>query len=443
MPVACLGIDHSSSPVALRERLAFTPGEQRRALWSPAARRLARDSGIGELVILSTCNRTELYAAAQDVARPMRDVSPALARVLSETRAVDVADFAAHLYGFEGAEAVRHLCRVATGLDSMVLGESEILGQVSAAGRLAEEEGSAGPILNAAFRAAVRSGRRARSETGIGRYRASVSSEAVRLLRDAGCDLALGRVLIIGTGKVGRLAGEVLRSYGASRMTVVSRTAAHAETLARELGATPRAWHELAATIREADAVISSTGAPHAVVTYELMETALRAREPGRPLVVVDIAVPRDVEPAVGTIPGVVLYDLDGVQARIGHNLAEREREIPAVERIVEEEVARFEEWRRAAALRPLLAAMRARGDEIRRRELERLFHRLDGAPPATLELIERFSESLVSKLLHEPTLRLRREADQSRSGAYARVARELFGLGNVVLSEEAGVDAA
>jgi glutamyl-tRNA reductase len=443
MLVACLGINHSTSPVALRERLAFAPAEQRRSLWSPAARRLATDSGIGELVILSTCNRIELYAAAQDAARGMGDVSPALTQLLSETRAVDVADFAAHLYGFEGTEAVRHLCRVAAGLDSMVLGESEILGQVSAACRLAEEEGSAGPILTAAFRAAVRAGRRARAETGIGRYPASVSSEAVRLLRHAGCDLARGRVLIIGTGKVGRLAGEVLRSYGASRITVVSRTAAHAETLARELGATPRAWHELADAIREADAVISSTGAPHSVVTRELMESALGAREPDRPLLVVDIAVPRDVEPSVGTIPGVVLYDIDSVQARIGHNLAEREREVPAVQGIVEEEVARFEEGRRAASLRPLLAAMRARGDEIRRRELERLFRSLNGAPPAMLELIERFSESLLSKLLREPTLRLRRETDQTRSGVYARVARELFGLGNVVLSEEAGVDAA
>jgi glutamyl-tRNA reductase len=317
---------------------------------------------------------------------------------------------------------------VAAGIDSMVLGEAEVLGQVTAAHELAEQEGAAGRVLQAAFQMAVRAGRRARTETGICRNPASVSSEAVRVVREWGTDLAAARVLVIGTGKMGRLAGEALRAHGARDLRVVSRTAAHAERLAGALEARPLAWHELEAAIREADVVISSTGAPHAVLTAELVRSA-RSGNGAHPLLLVDIAVPRDVEPAVRHLPGVRVCDLDDLQTRLNGNLAERRKEVPRVEAIVEEEVARFEDWRHGAELRPLIAEMRSRIDEIRRRELERALKRMGPAADPLREQLEAFSQSLVSKLLHQPTRRLREETDPDRCAAYARVTRDLFGL--------------
>jgi glutamyl-tRNA reductase len=428
MPIVCVGINHRTAPVALRERLAFSQPEQRDALIQGPLRELGSRIGVNEFVLLSTCNRTELYAAADDVTRRFREVPAELGPVLAHLRAVEPETFASHGYAHASTRAVWHLCRVASGIDSMVLGESEILGQVTAAHELAAAEGAAGPVLQAVFQTAVRAGRRARTETGICRNPASVSSEAVRLLREWGVNLAAARVLVIGTGKMGRLAGEALRAHGARDLRVVSRTAAHADRLAATLGARPLAWHELEAAIREADVVISSTGAPHAVLTGELVRSA-RSGNGAHPLLLVDIAVPRDVEPAVRRLPGVRVCDLDDLQARLNGNMAERTGEVPRVEAIVEQEVGRFEEWRHGAELRPLISQMRTQIETIRRRELERALKRLGPASEEIRAELEAFSQSLVSKLLHQPTRRLREETDPDRSHTYAAVTRDLFGL--------------
>jgi glutamyl-tRNA reductase len=428
MPIVCVGINHRTAPVALRERLAFSEHEQRDALTRDLLLELGPRIGVTEFALLSTCNRTELYAAADDVTRRFREVPAELTPVLARLRDVEPDTFAGHVYAHASTRAVRHLCRVAAGIDSMVLGESEILGQVTAAHELAAGEGAAGRVLQAAFQTAVRAGRRARTDTGICRNPASVSSEAVRVVREWGTDLSAARVLVIGTGKMGRLAGEALRAHGARDLRVVSRTAAHAERLAGVLGARPLAWHELEAAIREADVVVSSTGAPHAVLTAELVRSA-RSGNGAHPLLLVDIAVPRDVEPAVRDLPGVRVCDLDDLQTRLNGNLAERRKEVPRVEAIVEEEVARFEDWRHGAELRPLIAQMRTQIEEIRRRELERALKRMGPASDALRAQLEAFSQSLVSKLLHEPTRRLREETDPDRCDTYARVTRDLFGL--------------
>lgn len=428
MPLVCVGINHRTAPVALRERLAFGEDEQRRALAHGGLRDVGARVGLTEFALLSTCNRTELYAAAEDVTRRFQEVPADLAPLLARLRGADPRLFAGHVFAHASTHALRHLCRVAAGIDSMVLGESEVLGQVSAAHELAAQEGAVGPVLQTAFQTAVRAGRRARTETGICRNPASVSSEAVRVLREAGHDLSAARVLIIGTGKMGRLAGEALRAAGAHDLRLMSRTAAHAERLAHAIGARALAWHELAGAIREADVVISSTGAPHAVLTHELVRSA-RSGNGRHPLLLVDIAVPRDVEPAVRDLPGVRVCDLDDLQARLDGNLAGRRREVPRVERIVDQEVAHFEEWRRGAELRPLLSEMRSRSEAIRRRELERALRRLGPVADEVREQLEAFSQSLVNKLLHEPTRRLRRETDPDRSHTYTSVTRELFGL--------------
>lgn len=409
MPLACTGINHRTASVALRERLALGPVAQRRVLDA------SRQAGtpFGELAILSTCNRTEVYAAPADA-------SDALLELLAGIAGVSTVALQPHTYRDSGVAAVRRLCRVAAGLDSMVLGESEIQGQVAVAFRTAEEAGTTGPVLTAAFRAATQAGRRARVETGIGQLPTSVSSEAIRLLRDVAGPLEALSVLLVGTGKMGRLAGQSLRRATA-RLTVVSRTAAHAQELAQHCEAAARGWHELQDAITEADAIICSTGAPHAVVSRDLVADAVGAAAPRR-RIFVDIAVPRDVEPAVRELEGCEIYDLDALQQRLAENLEARRQEIPAVEAIVEEEVERFDAWRRQQKVRPVLLEMRAQGEAIRQREVARALRRLGPASPEVAALLDEFSKSLVNKLLHEPTRRLPSVGDPD-------LARALFGL--------------
>jgi len=429
MPVACLGISHRTAPVALRERFALSPEAQRLRLASFDRDALRARHGIGELAILSTCNRTEVYAGAAEVLAPFCEVPPVLLDLLVDGRPVARERLDRHVYRHRGAEAVRHLSRVAAGLESMVFGEAEILGQVTAAYRIAREAGTVGAVLEASFRAAVRAGRRARAETGIGRLSLSVASEAVRTAREMRGDLAACDVLVVGTGKVGALAGEQLRERGVRRLGVVSRTTLHAERLAGPWGARAIPWIDLVEAISEADLVLCSTGAPHAVVTTELVRRALASRAGGRPLLFLDLAVPRDVEPEVARLPGVEVVDLDGLRARLGQNLALRRREEPRVEAVVEEEVLGFLAWLRAAALRPVLSAIHGWGEEVRRREVDRLLRRLGDLPPGIAEKVEQFSQLLVSKLLRVPSQRLRTEDDSRRREAYAEAARYLFGL--------------
>ncbi|HKE92240.1 MAG TPA: glutamyl-tRNA reductase [Gemmatimonadales bacterium] len=410
MPLACTGVNHRTASVALRERLALGPVAQQRLLHES---RQDPRAPFTELAILSTCNRTEVYAA------PL-EASGAPLELLSSIAAVPPASLLPHTYHETGVGAVRRLCRVAAGLDSMVLGESEIQGQVAAALQTAEAAGTAGPVLSAAFHAAVQAGRRARAETGISHLPTSVSSEAIRLLRDVAGPLDNLSVLLVGTGKMGRLAGQALRRATA-RLRVISRTADRARELARLCDAEALGWHELAEAIAQSDAIICSTAAPHAVVSRDLVRGAI-ATGGARRRVFVDIAVPRDVEPEVRALEGCELYDLDTLQLRLAGNLETRRQEIPAVETIVEQEVERFDAWQRRRAVHPLLVELRAQGEAIRQREVARVLRRHRAASPEVAALLDEFSKSLVNKLLHEPTRRLSTVADPD-------LARALFGL--------------
>lgn len=424
MSLSCLGINHRTAGVALRERVALGVEAQRRWLGSDSPRALKETLGLTEVAVLSTCNRTELYAVHD---APLPD--HALLRAFSSLTAATPTEFQSHLYSLADVDAVRHLLRVAAGLDSMVLGEAEILGQVRAARELACGEGAAGPVLDAAFRAAAQAGRRARTETGICRLPGSVATEAVRLVHDVAGPLEHLAVLIVGTGKMGRVVGDTFRTRGGRRVAVVSRTREHAETLARAWDGLALPWHDLPAAVRAADAIISSTGAPHAVITRELVEGALGGRGDGRRRVIVDIAVPRDVEREVGSVPGVALYDIDDLQARVAENLDVRGREAPAVERIIEEEVQHFAAWLRVWGLRPVLSGMHARGEAIRQRELSRVLRRLGPISPEIREQVDSFSRSLVNQILDAPSRRLRDTADPARAETFGAVTRELFGL--------------
>lgn len=424
MSLSCIGINHRTASVALRERVALGVEAQRRWLHAPATRDLREQAGVRELALLSTCNRTELY-----LVHDSGSGRASLVNLFAALAEAPSAELAPHLYELADGDALRHLFRVAAGLDSMVLGEAEILGQVRTARELACGEGAAGPVLDAALRAAVQAGRRARSETGVNRLPGSVATEAVRLLTDVAGPLEHLGLLIVGTGKMGRVVGETFRGRGGRRIAVISRTREHAEALAKDWGAVALPWHDLAAAVRAADVILSSTGAPHAVLTRELMEQAVGARGDGRRRVIVDIAVPRDVEAAVGSVPGVALYDLDHLQVRVSTNLEVRRGEVPAVERIVADEVARFEGWLQTWMLRPVLSGMHARGEVIRQRELGRLLRRLGPIPPELREQVEAFSRALVNQILDAPSRRLRGPADPARAQEMGAAARELFGL--------------
>lgn len=429
MPVVCIGVGHHSAPLAVREQLAFSSAARQEFLADLAER--ITPLGLGEVALLTTCNRTELYAAARDASRCLGDVPAELPRLLAHGRGLPLPLLQRHAYGRVDADAVRHLCRVAAGLDSMVIGESEILGQVVAASDAAERGGTLGPVLRAAFETAIRAGRRARAETGISRAAVSVSSEAIRMVLAHGIDLTASRTLVVGTGKVGRLAARSLRDHGAASLSIISRTAATADELAREHGAVALPWHALEQALRDADVVITGTGAPHAVLTRELVDSALRGREPGHPLLLVDLAVPRDVEPGVAALPGVAVRDLDDVQRRVAQNIDGRRREVPAVEAIIAEELGHFEDWRAGVELRPVLAALAAHGETVRRRTLERALSggRADDLPPAAREHIDQVTRNLVARLLHAPLRRLREEPDPVKRERQAELVRELFGL--------------
>ena len=426
--VVSVGVSHHDAPVAVRERLAF----QDRDLDVFYAQLRAAPGTVREAAVVSTCNRTELFAVPVGDTLPTNLDDRWLIQLLTRDRA-DPEVLPVQTRRAE--QAVRHLCRVAAGLDSMVLGESEVLGQVSRAHQRAVASGASGPVLNAAFTVAVRAGRRARAETGIGRHAASVSSEAVRLVCELVPDHAARTVLIVGTGTVGRLAGESVRHAGAGRIIVVGRTTEHAHALAGTIGAESRPWHQLAASLIAADIVIASTGAPHAVLTAELFRAAVQV-DP-RQRIVVDVSVPRDVEPEAGALTGVTLFDIDAIQRRVDANHAARASAVPDAERIVDEEVARFEAWSRGVALRPVLSALHARGEALRRREVERTLHRLADRDPSIREEVERLSSALVHGLLDRPSRCLRDEADPERAADFAEAARELFGLDDATLARE------
>ena len=431
MWIAVVGVDHTTAPIALRERLDCSRAQGLEAM--SAACQVAR-----ECVLLSTCNRVELYVAGSG--RLDEQIKERLLRALGETCQVELAELQAHSYCFAGKEAVSHLFEVACGLRSMILGEPQIQGQVVEAFELARDGGSSGPLISALFRAAIVAGKRARRETGISRSAVSVSHVAVQVARQLFPDLREANVLLIGSGQMSELAARNLRDNGAKRLVIINRTPENAIELARRNGASYRPLEELAAALVEADVVVSSTHAPHALLTVELVLEAMRqkrAHPRGRPgvgdetqLLLIDIALPRDVEPAVGGLPGVHLYNLDDLQAGVSQGIEQRAGEIEHVRVIIEEEVGVFERWLSTQSVVGAIGELRQRADDLRRQEVERTLRRLSPAlSEREIEAIQELSKSLVNKLLHTPTLRLKDAATDGKAQAYADAFQFLFDL--------------
>lgn len=419
MPLVVVGLNHKTAPIGLLERLAIAEEDLPKAL-----HQLGTYEHVLEGAILSTCNRVEAYALVSKFHGGAQD----LRNFLSEFCHVAPEDISDHLYTYHDEAAVRHLFRVAAGIDSMVVGESEILGQVRRAFQVATAEGAAERTLGHAFRRALSVGKRARTETRIGTNPVSVSSAAVELARRAYAarSLAGKRVLIVGAGKMGRLAARALVRAGVEDVTVVNRSEDRAEDLATTFGAVARGWDELSDALADADIVISSTTAVYPVIDRPLMQAALDRRVSDTPLFVVDIAVPRDVDSSCGDLPGVVLRDIDDLRGVVDVNVGGRLKEVSKVERIIAAEVERFAEWQRARDADPAVSALIVKAEEIRQAELRRLRSSL---APDQESAVDHATKRMVAKLLHAPLNKVKELSSSKQGHLYVSALRELFEL--------------
>lgn len=422
MHILCIGVNYRTASVSLRENLSL--GEET----LPAAlARYGRDregSGeiISELTILSTCNRIELYSLS------VSSDHEALTILLEEVSGVSRKAFERHLYQLEGQEVARHIFRVAAGIDSQVLGEPQILGQVAEAHMTALRSGSTGPVLSRLFQTAVHAGKRARNESAISSGLSTVSSIAVKLASDVVGGLAQAKVVVIGAGEMAELAVKALRKRGAQRITVINRTVSRGQELANRWRAVAKPFEAMLDELRDADIVISSTGAPHTILHRSSLEKLMRERE-GRQLVVLDIAVPRDVDEDVSELPGVQLYNLDDLARRAGQSFEDRKREVPRAETVIEEELASFMSWLATLSVTPLIHELHQLAESIRRQEMKRTLRRMPGLGEAERQRIEALTRALVKKLLHFPTVYLKEQSRYGEEIPGALLTRKLFGL--------------
>lgn len=420
--ILCLGLNHATCSVSLRERLAYDSHHLQAALARLGCGDDPDWSGIKELVILSTCNRVELYAVA---AEPILDILEAF---LSETQHYPQSEFTEALYRLQDKEAVLHLLEVAAGLDSIVLGETQILGQVTDAYAAARRHGTAGKILSRLFQVAIHAGKRARTETTISHNPASIASVAVKIISEKLPDLPGAKIMVLGAGEMAELAVASLRKRGAESILVVNRTLQRAEELANRWSGQAAALETLLDHLPNMDIVITSTGAPHIVIRRSMVEQAMQKR-PQRPLVIMDIAVPRDVDAEIKNVPGVHLFDMDTLSENLEISLRRREAEVPRVQAILAEEQAAFEAYLAALDVIPIIVELRNQANSIRQEEVSKALRRMPELTPEMERQIDALTKSIINKILHTPTARLREEANGLNAGDYANIARALFGL--------------
>ncbi|HEX6925993.1 MAG TPA: glutamyl-tRNA reductase [Longimicrobiaceae bacterium] len=423
MSLAVVGINHRTAPVRVRERLAYSRAEIPAAL-----RRLLGSGALDEAVLLSTCNRTEVYLSAAD-----ETLGEAAARELLAEQWREPQPILSYLYARRGRSVVEHLFRVTSGIDSMILGEPQIQGQVREAYQLAMEVGKGpeavvGPILNRLFQTALSVGGRVRTETEVGMGAASISSAAVELAKKIFGTLKGRHALVLGAGEMSAVTLECLRAEGVQSCVVANRTYDRAVELAERFRGRAVHWEALGEELPHADIVICSTAAPHPVLTLK----RLRASLPGgakRPLCIIDIAIPRDVEVEVGEEPNVFLYNVDDLQQIVDDSLGRRRREIPAAEAIISAASQEFWSWYTSLSVVPTIRELRERGESLRRAEVDRALRRLAHLSEPDRDAVEALTRSLMNKLLHAPTVRLRKAAGNGRGLDVIDTARYLFEL--------------
>ena len=409
-------MSHRSAPVEVRERLAFPPCAGRRFL-----RRLKNEGLVSEAVLLSTCNRTEVYAVVEDEGARGRVLD-----LLAEDRDVERTSLEQDTYWLTDAEAVRHLYRVASSLDSMVVGEGQILGQVREAYRAATEEHCAGQILNRLFHTSLRVGKKVRSETGIGDSSLSVPRVAVKLAEEVFGDLAGRRALVLGAGDMCELVVKHLKDRGVADLLIANRTPERARLLAERVGGRAVAFDALTAELPEVDVVVSSTGSGEWVVQSATVAGALALRS--EPLFFIDIAVPRDIDPVVQTLGSVYLYDIDDLQAVVERNAEGRQDAAEEGEAMISPAVLEFTGWLSTLHVVPLIQELRDGAEQIRRHELARALEKMEISPEEAAS-VERMSHSLVNKLLHGPIQEIKARAEAGSPLESSEVRRRLMAL--------------
>src|SRR5829696_5117832 len=386
MHIIGLGLNHTTASLRVRETLALDEDRVRIALSRLSCGHIA--TPLAELILISTCNRIELYAASNQLA------FAELEAFLSDVSNVPADQFRPHLYHFKDLEAVRHLFEVAAGLDSLVIGEPQILGQITRALELARGQNTSGPMLNRLFQAAIHAGKRTRTATAITRNPAPVSSLAASLSEHTVHKISESQIVILGAGEMAELAVEALRKRGANRILVVNRTLERAQSLVQRWNAEATTFENVQTALESADVLISSTSAPHIIITADMVKDAMTRRDE-RPLVLIDIAVPRDIDPDVAHIPHVRLYDMDNLNAQLEHSLAERMAEVPQVRSIVDEEVLEFKNYMKSLEMIPIIADMRQQAELIRQQVLKKSLSKLPDLTEAERERIEAMTQAL------------------------------------------------
>jgi len=417
--VVVVGLNHRTVPLALLERVTIDGARLPKALHDV----LSHDH-VSEAVVLSTCNRTEVYVVAEKFHPAYGD----LRTFFSELAFAAPEELADHLYVHDADAAAGHLFRVASGIDSAVVGEAEILGQVRHSWEIAQTEGAAGSQLNLLFRHALEVGKRARTETGIGRHVASVSTAAVAMAAERLGSLEGRSILVMGAGEMGEGMVRALATNGVSDIRIANRTWENAAELAERLGGTPIRLAELDAALSEVDLLLTGTGANSMIIEHSDIERVMRARG-DREILVVDVAVPRDVDPAAADIPGVTILDMDDLRAFAEAGMAERRREVASVESMCSEELDRYLSVISAREVAPLVSRLHEQSEEIRLAELDRLRARLGDLDERQLEALDALTKGIVAKLLHQPTVRLKDAAGSPRGERLAEALRDLFEL--------------
>jgi glutamyl-tRNA reductase len=421
-----LGLNHETAPVELREKLAFHTSSLGDGLLQLTRKHDGSNSEIDEGVIVSTCNRVEIYATAKSRSNGIRQIK----NFISSFHKIPLESFEKYLYVCVDTEVAQHLFSVASGLRSMILGESQIQGQIKDAFDTAQKFKTVGPLLSALFRNAITVGKRVRSETTLSEHSASVSHAAVKLVKRSFEALSGINILVIGIGKMSLMAVKALLKSGASNVTVINRTEENVKDVAQGLNIKFYGFDKLRDCLKEADVVISSTGAPHIVLSKELVSEALANRL--RSLLIVDMAVPRDVDPHVSQLESVQLFNIDQIKAEIDTDGEKRCAEMNKAKSIINEEIANFAAWRQSLEVTPVITDLKTFAEDIQSQEVDRALRRLQmELPEHDMQVVQELARRIVNKMLHQPIVRLRAEAVEGNGHAYTAAVRNLFGLEN------------
>lgn len=426
MHTIVVGLNYKTAPVEIREKLSFIESELPQAMEA-----LQKQKSILENVIVSTCNRTEIYAVVDQLHTGRHFVK----QFLADWFDLPVETFSLYLTIREEDEAVEHLFKVTAGIDSMVLGETQILGQVKKSFLSGQEIGTTGTVYNQLFKQAVTFAKRAHNETAIGENAVSVSYAAVELAKKIFGSLQRKHVAILGAGKMGELAIENLYGSGVGKVTVINRTFEKAESLAAKFHGQAKSMKELQCSLLEADILITSTGATDYVIDYELMQFVERLRK-GKPLFMVDIAVPRDIDPRVGDLPNVFLYDIDDLQGIVEANLAERERAAADITDMIGHEVLQFKDWVSTLGVVPVISALRKKANRIQEETMTSIENKMPDLTERERKILSKHTKSIINQLLKEPILQAKEMANSPKANEQLRLFQQIFGIEEAVEAE-------